>query len=195
MRGGRSRAAAFTERDASAGANIDTATARLADLDRRIGQIDTAVDTSTRRGRTRGAMNLADEQRRNRASLAAERDRVNQEIAQLRAGRTGDGGASSGKRSGDDARPVCRAVRGPRDHRKGHRSGNAHSVAIVDVASVRRSAGADNGRELSCKEGRALRRSIAGKQKSGPRAALFVSRRTELLRSRQSSAPASWQKN
>jgi len=56
----------------------------VADLDRRIGQIDKAVDTATARGRTAGAMRLADDQRRNRAELATQRDQANKALAGLK---------------------------------------------------------------------------------------------------------------
>jgi nucleoside-diphosphate-sugar epimerase len=45
----------------------------VADLDRRIAQIDTAIDKATEKGRASAAMKLADEQRRTRADLAAQR--------------------------------------------------------------------------------------------------------------------------
>src|SRR6266436_8779514 len=55
----------------------------VADLDRRIAQIDKAVETATQRGRTAGAMQLAGEKRRNRADLAAERVRQGKALADL----------------------------------------------------------------------------------------------------------------
>jgi len=45
----------------------------VTDLDRRLGQIDKAVETATARGRTTGAMQLATDQRRNRGELVAQR--------------------------------------------------------------------------------------------------------------------------
>jgi hypothetical protein len=56
----------------------------VADLDRRIGQIDGAVEKSTAKGRTNAAMQLAADQRRNRAELAAQRDRANKALADLK---------------------------------------------------------------------------------------------------------------
>jgi hypothetical protein len=47
----------------------------VADLDRRIGQIDGAVQKSTSKGRTNAAMQLAADQKRNRADLVTERVR------------------------------------------------------------------------------------------------------------------------
>jgi hypothetical protein len=56
----------------------------VADLDRRIHQIDAAIETATQRGRTNAAMQLAADQRRNRAELAAHRDQVNKVLADLK---------------------------------------------------------------------------------------------------------------
>jgi hypothetical protein len=56
----------------------------VADLDRRIGQIDGAVEKSTAKGRTNAAMQLAADQRRNRAELAAQRDQANKTLAELK---------------------------------------------------------------------------------------------------------------
>jgi hypothetical protein len=56
----------------------------VADLDRRIGQIDGAVEKSTAKGRTNAAMQLAADQRRNRAELAVARDQANKALAELK---------------------------------------------------------------------------------------------------------------
>jgi hypothetical protein len=55
----------------------------VADLDRRIAQIDKAVDTATSKGRTGSAMALAEQQRRTRSDLAAERIREGKALATL----------------------------------------------------------------------------------------------------------------
>jgi hypothetical protein len=55
----------------------------VADLDRQIAQIDRAVEAATAKGRTAGAMQLAVDQRRNRADLAAERVRAGKALAAL----------------------------------------------------------------------------------------------------------------
>ncbi len=56
----------------------------VADLNRRIGQIDGAVEKSTAKGRTNAAMQLAADQRRNRTELAAQRDQANKILAELK---------------------------------------------------------------------------------------------------------------
>ncbi len=46
----------------------------VADLDRRLGQIDTAIEEAAKRGRTNTALSAMEAQRRARASLAGERN-------------------------------------------------------------------------------------------------------------------------
>ena len=55
----------------------------VADLDRRIAQIDTAIEESTRLGRPLGAMTIADQKRRERAEITAERQREAQLLGSL----------------------------------------------------------------------------------------------------------------
>jgi hypothetical protein len=55
----------------------------VADLDRRIAQIDAAIEQSTRLGRPVGAMTIADQKRRDRADIVAERRHQAQALASL----------------------------------------------------------------------------------------------------------------
>jgi hypothetical protein len=55
----------------------------IADLDRRLGQIDGAVSEATRRGRTNAAMTLADSQRKARGELVAQRTAEAKALANL----------------------------------------------------------------------------------------------------------------
>jgi hypothetical protein len=55
----------------------------VADLDRRIAQIDAAIDESTRLGRPLGAMTISDQKRRDRADIVAARQREAQALAGL----------------------------------------------------------------------------------------------------------------
>jgi hypothetical protein len=55
----------------------------VADLDRRIAQIDAAIEESTRLGRPVGAMMLADQKRRDRVDIVAARQREAQALASL----------------------------------------------------------------------------------------------------------------
>jgi len=64
---------AVAGRAADVDARITVQVGVLADIDRRLGQIDKAVETATQRGRTATAMKLADDQRKARAELVAQR--------------------------------------------------------------------------------------------------------------------------
>jgi len=55
----------------------------VADLDRRIAQIDAAIEEATRRGRTNGAMTLAGEQRKLRSELGTTRQREAQALGAM----------------------------------------------------------------------------------------------------------------
>ncbi|WP_244425567.1 DUF4407 domain-containing protein [Bradyrhizobium sp. STM 3843] len=55
----------------------------VADLDRRVAQIDAAIEEATRLGRPLGAMTIADQKRRERADIVAERQREGQALASL----------------------------------------------------------------------------------------------------------------
>jgi hypothetical protein len=55
----------------------------VADLDRRIAQIDAAIEESTRLGRPIGAMTISDQKRRDRADIVAARQREAQALAGL----------------------------------------------------------------------------------------------------------------
>ena len=57
--------------------------ATLADLDRQISQIDSAIDVATRRGRTASAMVLAERQAGRRNELVAERARAAKALASI----------------------------------------------------------------------------------------------------------------
>jgi hypothetical protein len=62
-----------TSRAAEIDARLEAQRATVGDLDRRIAQIDEAVEKATLRGRTGSAMALADQQRKARAELLAQR--------------------------------------------------------------------------------------------------------------------------
>jgi hypothetical protein len=74
---------AVAGRAAEADSRLSVQAGVVADIDRRIAQIDTAVEKATERGRTAGAMKLADEQRKVRAELAASRVREGKALAVL----------------------------------------------------------------------------------------------------------------
>jgi hypothetical protein len=64
---------AVAGRGADTDARLSVQTGVVADLDRRIAQIDKAVETATSKGRTGSAMALADQQRKTRGELVAQR--------------------------------------------------------------------------------------------------------------------------
>jgi hypothetical protein len=83
------RSATYTERSAGDGAKQEVVQARLDDLNKRISIIDGAAEGAAKRGRSKSAINAIESQKKARAQLAAERDRVQQELAGLKAGRSG----------------------------------------------------------------------------------------------------------
>jgi hypothetical protein len=75
--GSRGEAAAVLEtQDAVLAAKIEVAAGKVADLDRRLGQIDTAIEEAAKRGRTNTALSAMEGQRKARAGLAGEQNEV-----------------------------------------------------------------------------------------------------------------------
>jgi hypothetical protein len=77
--------AAIEAREAQVQAKLDVQAGVVADLDKRIAQIDAAVMTATLKGRARGAMQIVDDQRRNRADLVREQQRQADALADMKA--------------------------------------------------------------------------------------------------------------
>jgi hypothetical protein len=69
---------------ANQGARIEAQQRLVADLNRRIAQIDTAIEEATKRGRTTTAMELARDQRRNRAELVEQRVKEEETLIAMR---------------------------------------------------------------------------------------------------------------
>jgi hypothetical protein len=80
---------AVAGRSADVDARITVQAGVLADVDRRIAQIDSAVEKATDRGRTAVAMKLADEQRKARADLSGQRIREAKTLADLKVEKAG----------------------------------------------------------------------------------------------------------
>ena len=74
---------ALTDRTADIDARLSMQGQTVADLDRRIAQIDAAIEESTRLGRPVGAMTISDQKRRERADIVAERQRQIPALASL----------------------------------------------------------------------------------------------------------------
>jgi hypothetical protein len=74
---------ALADRTAESEARLTIQRQTVADLDRRIAQIDAAIEESTRLGRPVGAMTISDQKRRDRADIVAARQREAQALAGL----------------------------------------------------------------------------------------------------------------
>jgi hypothetical protein len=74
---------AVAGRSADTDARLSMQAGVVADLDRRIAQIDKAVETATSKGRTSSAMALVDNQRKTRADLVAQRTKEARTLASL----------------------------------------------------------------------------------------------------------------
>ena len=74
---------ALADRTANTEARLAIQRQTVADLDRRIAQIDAAIEESTRLGRPVGAMTISDQKRRDRADIVAARQREAQALAGL----------------------------------------------------------------------------------------------------------------
>jgi hypothetical protein len=82
--GSRSQTATLIEtQDAALSARIELVTHSVADLDRRLGQIDSAIEEAAKRGKTNTALSAMESQRRARAGLAEERKREATTLASL----------------------------------------------------------------------------------------------------------------
>ncbi len=67
--------AGLETRDGALAARIEVAAHTVADLDRRLGQIDTAIEEAAKRGKTNAALSAIEAQRKARAALADQRQR------------------------------------------------------------------------------------------------------------------------
>ena len=74
---------ALADRTADTEARLAIQGQTVADLDRRIAQIDAAIEESTRQGRPVGEMTIADQKRRDRAKIVVQRQREAQALAGL----------------------------------------------------------------------------------------------------------------
>ena len=80
-------ASAIETQDAVLAARIEVAAHSIADLDRRLGQIDSAIEEAAKRGRTNAALSAIEGQRKARAALADQRQHEGVALADLKAGR------------------------------------------------------------------------------------------------------------
>jgi hypothetical protein len=95
---------AMETQDAALAARIDVQAHTVADLDRLLGQIDSAVEEATKRGRSATALRLVDDQRKARAALAEQRLREAATLAGLKAERAALG--AKGRQIETEAAPI-----------------------------------------------------------------------------------------
>jgi hypothetical protein len=80
--------------EAALAARIDVLAHAVADLDRRLGQIDSTIDEAAKRGRTVTALSAIEGQRKGRESLSAQRQGEASTLADLKAERAALGAKS-----------------------------------------------------------------------------------------------------
>ncbi len=95
---------AIEAQDAALAAQIEVAAHSVADLDRRLNQVDTAIEEAAKRGKTATALSAIDGQRKARATLAAERQWEADALAGLKTERAEL--AAKGRRIETEALPV-----------------------------------------------------------------------------------------
>jgi hypothetical protein len=79
--------AGLETQDGALAARIEVATHNVSDLDRRLGQIDSAIEEAAKRGKTNTALSAMEAQRRARAGLTSERNEAAATLAALKAER------------------------------------------------------------------------------------------------------------
>jgi hypothetical protein len=95
---------AIETQDAALAARIEVAVHNVADLDRRLNQIDTAIEEAGKRGKTNAALSAIDGQRKARAELSGQRQREGVVLADLKAERAALG--AKGKQLETEAAPI-----------------------------------------------------------------------------------------
>jgi hypothetical protein len=95
---------AIETQDAALAARIDLQAHTVADLDRRLGQIDTAIEEAAKRGRTNTALSAIEGQRRARAVLSDERNREAGTLATLKTERANV--AAKGRQIETESAPI-----------------------------------------------------------------------------------------
>jgi hypothetical protein len=103
--GSRSQAATVIEtQDAALAAKLESQIHIVADLDRRLGQIDSTIEEAAKRGRTNAALSAMEAQRKARGALVDERNREAGTLAALKAERARV--AANGRRIETEAAPI-----------------------------------------------------------------------------------------
>jgi hypothetical protein len=95
---------AIETQDAAFAARIEVAAHNVADIDRRLGQIDSAIETAATRGKTNTALSAIEGQRKARAGLASERQTQAVVLADLKSERAALG--AKGRQIETEAAPI-----------------------------------------------------------------------------------------
>ena len=95
---------AIETQDAALAARIEVAAHGVADLDRRLDQIDTAIEEAAKRGRTNAALSAIAEQRKAREALSGQRQREGAALADLKTERAAL--SAKGRRIETEAAPI-----------------------------------------------------------------------------------------
>ncbi len=90
--------------DAALAARIEVAAHTVADLDRRLNQVDVAIEETAKRGKTNTALSAMEAQRKARASLADQRQREGVALADLKSKRAALG--AKGRQIETEAAPI-----------------------------------------------------------------------------------------
>jgi hypothetical protein len=95
---------AIETQDAALEGKIEVAVHNVADLDRRLNQVDSAIEEAAKRGKTATALSAIDGQRKTRAALALERQGDAESLAALKAERATIG--AKGRQLESEAAPI-----------------------------------------------------------------------------------------
>jgi len=95
---------AIETQDAALAARIDVQAHAVADLDRRLNQVDMAIEEAAKRGKTNTALSSIEGQRKARQALAGERQREASTLADLKAERAAV--SAKGRQIETDAAPI-----------------------------------------------------------------------------------------
>ena len=95
---------AIETQDAALAARIEVAAHTVADLDRRLNQVDLAIEEAAKRGRTNTALSAIEAQRKTREALAGQRQREGATLADLKAERAAT--IAKGRQIETEAAPI-----------------------------------------------------------------------------------------
>ncbi len=95
---------AIETQGAALAARIDVQAHAVADLDRRLNQVDLAIEEAAKRGRTNAALSAIEGQRKSRAALADQRQHEGAVLADLKAERAALG--AKGRQVETEAAPI-----------------------------------------------------------------------------------------